>query len=51
MSWRWRVKRLSAMGPREIAYRVQQHLRALAERRGLGANTGWVVLSDHGEAP
>ena len=34
MSWRWRVKRLSAMGPREIAYRVQQHLRALAERRG-----------------
>lgn len=37
MSWRWRLRRLSAMGPREIGYRVQQNLHALAERSGLSA--------------
>lgn len=37
MSWRWRLKRLSAMGPREVGYRARQHLHALAERGGLSA--------------
>jgi hypothetical protein len=37
MSWRWRLRRLSAMSPQEIGYRAQQHLRALAERSGLSA--------------
>jgi len=37
MSWQWKLRRLSAMSPREIGYRVKQHLRALAERNGWSA--------------